>query len=79
MKSMGMLDFRVKTAETMQQLKAGQSFLLTYRGKPVATVSPVAPLSKISVDDPFYNLHVHAEKKLKPVANAEIDKIVYGI
>ena len=32
-----------------------------------------------SADDPFYRLHELAVDDLKPLTNAEIDKIVYGV
>ena len=32
-----------------------------------------------SADDPFYRLHELAVDDLKPLTNAEMDKIVYGV
>lgn len=77
MKTISMLEFR-KTAESvLGQVAKGRSFVLTYRGKPVARLEPVA--ENIPDDDPIYALADHASADAEPLSNAEIDRIVYGL
>jgi prevent-host-death family protein len=77
MQSVSMLKFRREADAVLKQVGKGQSFVLTYRGKPVARLEPIAA-PKVTEDDPIYRLHQLASPTAQPLTNAEIDRIVYG-
>ena len=77
MKSVSMLEFRRRADAVLRQVVKGQAFVLTYRGKPVARLEPVAP-RELSKDDPIYQLEELASPALEPLSNREIDRAVYG-
>ena len=56
----------------------GQRVVLTYRGKPVVRLEPVAEVGEIREDDPIYGLAAHAEAGGGSLTNEQIDEIVYG-
>lgn len=78
MKKVTMLEFRRRAESVLEQVRKGQGFLLTYRGKPVATLQPVVEQRSISSDDPIYHLDELASDTAEPLTNAEMDRIVYG-
>jgi antitoxin (DNA-binding transcriptional repressor) of toxin-antitoxin stability system len=78
MKTISMLEFRKTAHAVLGGLRKGESYLLTYRGRPVATLEPVRP-AKLPADDPIYTLHEIASDDAVPLTNAEIDRAVYGI
>ena len=77
MKTITMLEFRRRAESILRAVRDGQEFLLTYRGKPVARLEPVADRA-VSSDDPIYRLAELASDKLGPLSNEEIDRIVYA-
>ena len=77
MKTITMVQFRRRAAEILRKVARGQAFLVTYRGKPVARLEPVAP--EIPDDDPIYRLAELAGHDAEPLTNDEIDRIVYGL
>jgi prevent-host-death family protein len=76
MKTVSMLEFRQSAEDLLGQVAQGQSFILTYRGKPVARLEPVQTKST-NGDDPIYSLGELASDKLEPLSNETIDWIVY--
>ena len=76
MKSVSMLDFRRNAEAVIARVQRGQSIVLTYRGKPVARLEPVA--RDISPDDPFYRIHELADARGKSLTNKQIDETLYG-
>lgn len=78
MKTISMLEFRKKAEAVLNRVRAGQPYILTYRGKPVARLEPIAD-GEIPDDDPFYMLPQHAVEGTESLSNDEIDRIVYGI
>jgi prevent-host-death family protein len=76
MKSVSMLEFRQHADKIVAQLRKGQRLLLTYRGKPVARLEPIAETAE--ADDPFYSLAGLADTNGASLSNEEIDQIVYG-
>lgn len=77
MKTISMLQFRHKAAQVIATVRKGQSVLLTYRGKPVARLEPVAA-GAVPADDPFYRLSQLADGGGRSLTNEEIDRLVYG-
>lgn len=77
MKSITMLQFRRQAEAIVRQVQKGQRFTLTYRGKPVARLEPVADRS-LGDDDPIYDLADLASDAPQPLTNAQIDRAVYG-
>ena len=78
MKTISMVDFRLKTEEAIAELRRGESLLLTYRGQPLANIVPVETTRKVQFDDPFYRFFEHAAPELPSLSNEEIDRIVYA-
>ena len=76
MKTVSMLEFRKKAERVLKQVVRGHSFVLTYRGKPIALLEPIAP-NKIDANDPIYGLTNIAESG-GSLSNEEMDKIIYG-
>ncbi len=75
MKTVSMLEFRKSADDVLRQVTKGQSFVLTYRGKPVARLEPVRQPS--AGDESIYSLDELASDKLEPLTNDIIDWIVY--
>jgi len=77
MKTVSMLEFRKEADRVLKQVVKGQTFLLTYRGRPVARLEPI-PRRAIDADDPIYGLAELASERANPMTNAEIDQTLYG-
>jgi prevent-host-death family protein len=77
MKTVSMLEFRNRADAVLKQVGKGEAFVLTYRGRPVARLEPIARPT-ISADDPIYGLDQLASDAAGPLTNAEIDETVYG-
>jgi antitoxin (DNA-binding transcriptional repressor) of toxin-antitoxin stability system len=77
MKAVSMLDFRKRADSVLRQIGKGQSFVLTYRGKPVARLEPFRR-EAIDAEDPIYRLAELASDAAGPLTNAQIDQILYG-
>jgi len=76
MKTVSMLEFRKKADRVLKQVVRGHSFVLTYRGKPIARLEPIAQ-NRIDANDPIYGLADIAESG-GSLTNEEMDKILYG-
>lgn len=77
MKTVSMLDFRKQAENVLRSVAKGETFVLTYRGKPIARLEPIGDKA-ISADDPIYGLAELASESAEPLTNSEIDRIVYG-
>jgi len=80
MKTVTMLEFRKNAERILRQASAGTETVLTYRGKPMVRINPIAEPS-IAADDAFYRIGRLAEKVRETGAsmtNADMDKIIYG-
>ena len=75
MERISVLQFRRDAAAVIRKVRQGKRFILTYRGKPVMRLEPIAE-RKISPDDPFYSIGQLAVEG-PPLSNEEIDKIIY--
>jgi prevent-host-death family protein len=76
MKTVSMLEFRKKADKVLKQVVKGHSFVLTYRGKPLARLEPIGQKG-IDANDPIYSLTDIAESG-GSLTNEEMDKIIYG-
>lgn len=77
MKTVSMLQFRRDADAVLKQVVQGRTFVLTYRGKPVARLEPIESKAAIG-DDPIYQLDQLATEGKEPLSNSDIDRIVYG-
>lgn len=81
-----MLDLRKNARMIVREVADGETYLLSYRGKPVVELKPVGEMKtkgktrhkRPPRDDPFYRLTEHATDMGPSLSNKEIDKIVYG-
>jgi antitoxin (DNA-binding transcriptional repressor) of toxin-antitoxin stability system len=81
MESITMLDLRKNSAVLLKKLKRKEKILLSFRGKPVATIHPI--LQDIDWESDsflhFLNTIPKTSSKKKHLSNEEIDSLVYGI
>jgi len=77
MNQISLLDFRRNADGVIRRVQQGQRLVLTYRGRPVMRLEPIAS-ANVSADDPFYHLPEFAVAGDSPLSNEEIDQIVYG-
>lgn len=77
MTTISMLEFRGQAESILKKVCKGQSFLLTYRGKPIARLEPVGK-PEVSGDDPVYDLASLASSKADPLTNKQMDQLIYG-
>jgi prevent-host-death family protein len=77
MERITMVEFRRNASSALRKVMQGQSILLTYRGKPVVRLEPVAT-DQVREDDPIYGLAARAEPGGESMTNEQIDEAVYG-
>ena len=63
--------------EVLREVAAGQAFVITSRGRPVAQMKPIESCNE-SANDPIYRLDELASETLEPLTNGQIDETVYG-
>jgi prevent-host-death family protein len=79
MRTLTMLEFRRDARRTLEAVRRGERVLLTYRGTPVARLEPVAGDAAVPEDDPLLRVNDFAvDGPGGPLANEEIDRLVYG-
>jgi len=78
MTAVTMLDIRKDPVKVIRQVQAGRSLVLTYRGKPVLRLEPIAKAAAPE-SDAFYRLADLAAKEGQSLSNREIDETVYGL
>ena len=76
MATVSMLEFRRNAKAIIQQALQGQRFVLTYRGRPVLRLEPIAD-EMVTQDDPFYGLAELAGEEGEPLSNRDMDLIIY--
>ena len=76
MRSVSMLEFRQHADTVLKQVVKGHSFVLTYRGRPIARLEPIEQKT-IEADDPIYGLTDIAESG-GSLTNEAMDKMIYG-
>ena len=77
-KTVSMLDLRDHAKEIVEQVRAGQAVVLTYRGRPALRLEPIRPAT-VEANDAFYRLGELAKRRGASLTNRQIDDIVYGL
>jgi len=72
-----MVELRLHADRVIQRVKAGESLVLTYRGRPVLRLEPLAA-EELGADDPFYALADLGDDTGASLTNEQIDETVYG-
>ena len=75
MKIIGASDAKAHLSDLLEQVARGQSFLITKRGKPVATLSPVAAGKRQGPKEMIGAFRKQFAKSLKPFSAAEISEL----
>lgn len=75
-----MVEFRRNPMRAIEAVGRGERLLLTYRGKAVARLEPLRPgTAEVPEDDPLLRLDEYAvEGPGGPLANEDIDRLIYG-
>jgi len=76
MKTVTMLQLRQNALAVIRGAQRGQRFILTYRGRPMARIEPLAPA--VSPSDPIYRLAELADDTAGTLTNRDIDDALYG-
>ena len=79
MKTLSMLEFRRNAQRVLESVQRGERLVLTYRGKPVARLEPVAAEPPpISTDDPLLRVDDYAvDGPGGPLDDDEVDRLIY--
>jgi antitoxin (DNA-binding transcriptional repressor) of toxin-antitoxin stability system len=77
MKTISTTELLKRSKALLREVSKGAAFVVTYRGKAVARLMPLATGSG-PLDDPIYQITDLASPALEPLANAEIDRILYA-
>jgi len=80
MKTLTMLEFRRDARRALAAVRRGERIVLTYRGKPVARLEPLASApGRPNDDDPLLRLDDFAvDGPGGPLADSAIDRALYG-
>jgi len=78
MKTITMLDLRLRSQEMVKRLQRGESLRLTCRRRRSATLVPESESAVLDKDDPLRSLCTLAEPGLEPMTNEQIDQALYG-
>ena len=80
MKTMTMLEFRKDARKALAAVQRGERLLLTYRGRPVAQLTPVREVPRtLPEHDPLRRLEAFSvDGPATRLSNEEIDRTVYG-
>ncbi len=78
MKHISVLDFRKNSKKILDGAKRGERMIMTYRGRPVFRLEPIAN-ELPSQDDAFYQLGQFVPGKGTNMSNVDMDKAVYGL
>jgi len=80
MTSITMLELRKNSNVLLEKLKRKEKILLSFRGKPVATIHPISQESDWETDSflQFINSISKSSSKKTKLSNEEIDSLVYG-
>ncbi len=77
MKAISTAELRSKTSALVRALRHGSTIALTYRGRNIGRIQPVAEQAEIREDDPIYRLHEHAAPA-GSLTDREMDALIYG-
>jgi antitoxin (DNA-binding transcriptional repressor) of toxin-antitoxin stability system len=79
-RTINMLELRRDTRRTLDALRRGERFVLTYRGVPVARLEPVAAATEgVPLHDPLFRVDEYAvDGPGGTLLNDEADRLIYG-
>lgn len=77
MNTVSIQEMRFEFGKVKRALERGEELLLTFRNRPLARLSPVAPQRPKMTSDPALHFGEKAEE-LPILTNAEIDTALYG-
>jgi antitoxin (DNA-binding transcriptional repressor) of toxin-antitoxin stability system len=77
MKAVTVLEFRKNAEKIIRWSRQGKRMVMTYRGRPVIRLEPVAH-DKVNEDDPFLQLDGIVAGKKTRLNNRQMDEIIYG-
>ncbi|HMD67886.1 MAG TPA: hypothetical protein VKF42_03340 [Chitinivibrionales bacterium] len=77
MKTVTVLEFRKNAERIIRWSRQGKRMVMTYRGRPVMRLEPVAH-GKATIDDPFLQLDGIVSGKGTRLSNREMDDSIYG-
>lgn len=77
MTTVSVQQMRFEFAKVKRALERGEELLLTFRNRPLARLSPVAPPRPASERDPALDFGQDAQD-LTVISNADIDAALYG-
>ena len=76
MKTVSLVEFRKDARSVVRRVMKGERMVLTYRGKPVMRLEPIAD-DAINPNDPFYSLDRLADPSGESLTNKQMDEIIY--
>jgi antitoxin (DNA-binding transcriptional repressor) of toxin-antitoxin stability system len=77
MTTVSIQEVRFEFAKVKRALERGEELLLTFRNRPLARLTPVAPQRLTSKRDPALDFGKDAED-LPVISNSDIDAAMYG-
>jgi prevent-host-death family protein len=77
-KSVSFSEFCRDVPNIVRAVRQGKRLILTYRGKPVIRLEPIAARAA-GEDDPFYKIAELAVADDRSLSNPEIDQVVYPL
>ncbi len=75
MKTIGAFDAKTHLSDLLDQVARGESFLITKRGKPMASLSPVSPAKHQGPKDMIDAYRKQFAKSLKKISIEEINEL----
>jgi antitoxin (DNA-binding transcriptional repressor) of toxin-antitoxin stability system len=78
LQEVSMVELRNGTEKILKGLRAGESYRLSYRGKPLARITPEPRDGQTAEDDPLYHFHELASEA-QALTDAEMDASIYEL
>ncbi len=75
MKTIGAFSAKTHLSELLEQVGRGESFVITKRGKPVASLAPVSSTSRLAPKNVVLAFRKRFAKSLRPFTAAEIAEL----
>lgn len=77
MEKISMVEFRKNAGAVIRKALQGKRMILTYRGRPIMRLEPLAP-DNPGESDPFYAIAALADPEGESLTNREMDELIYG-
>jgi prevent-host-death family protein len=75
MKTIGAFSAKTHLADLLKQVARGESFVITRRGKPVASLAPLFATNRQGPKDLVEGFRRRFSRSLKPITTKEIDEL----